>query len=167
MYLLCTANMYHTLRRKIKCPSPSFPSPRPLSPDLTFCSPPSGDRIVPGCNQCQRRGKVHLCRLEHDDPAGLGLAFGAGPLPGSTGAASGSTAPSGGIRLATSTGELSACLAETPADPNRPQSTPPSPRPFRRSVSASSISSESSRTLCLKRGRSARMEVHSTLSLRT
>ncbi|ORY63814.1 hypothetical protein BCR35DRAFT_308781 [Leucosporidium creatinivorum] len=48
------------------------------------------DRIVPGCNQCQRRGKVALCRLEQDDPAFAGLTGGGEGAPG-------------GIRLATST----------------------------------------------------------------
>ncbi|GAA6064445.1 hypothetical protein JCM10212_000144 [Sporobolomyces blumeae] len=34
------------------------------------------DRVVPGCNQCIKRGKVHLCRLEQDVDLGFG-----GPPP--------------------------------------------------------------------------------------
>ncbi|GAA5948642.1 hypothetical protein JCM3765_004953 [Sporobolomyces pararoseus] len=33
------------------------------------------DRVVPGCNQCIKRGKVHLCRLDQD----VDLSFGAPP----------------------------------------------------------------------------------------
>ncbi|GAA5910394.1 uncharacterized protein JCM6883_002992 [Sporobolomyces salmoneus] len=31
------------------------------------------DRVVPGCNQCIKRGKVHLCRLDQDVDLGLGV----------------------------------------------------------------------------------------------
>ncbi|BGP49118.1 hypothetical protein JCM10450v2_004998 [Rhodotorula kratochvilovae] len=30
------------------------------------------DRIVPGCNQCVKRNKVHLCRLDQDEKIGFG-----------------------------------------------------------------------------------------------
>ncbi|GAA5853284.1 hypothetical protein JCM9279_003345 [Rhodotorula babjevae] len=30
------------------------------------------DRVVPGCNQCIKRNKVHLCRLDQDDKIGFG-----------------------------------------------------------------------------------------------
>ncbi|GAA6006025.1 hypothetical protein JCM11491_004094 [Sporobolomyces phaffii] len=46
------------------------------------------DRVVPGCNQCIKRGKVHLCRLDQD----LDLGFG-GPPPSLTPGTSASGAP--------------------------------------------------------------------------
>ncbi|BGP32978.1 hypothetical protein JCM10296v2_004766 [Rhodotorula toruloides] len=52
------------------------------------------DRVVPGCGQCIKRGKVHLCRLEDDN---VGLV----PPGGSTPVSALSTA-SGPPRLATS-----------------------------------------------------------------
>ncbi|TNY20351.1 hypothetical protein DMC30DRAFT_397920 [Rhodotorula diobovata] len=30
------------------------------------------DRVVPGCNQCIKRNKVHLCRLDQDEKIGFG-----------------------------------------------------------------------------------------------
>ncbi|GAA5835326.1 hypothetical protein JCM5353_006735 [Sporobolomyces roseus] len=61
------------------------------------------DRVVPGCNQCIKRGKVHLCRLDQDVDLGFG-----GPPPNSlpstsaAGAASfDSNTPPGQPRLAT------------------------------------------------------------------
>ncbi|GAA5929142.1 uncharacterized protein JCM15063_004064 [Sporobolomyces koalae] len=54
------------------------------------------DRVVPGCNQCIKRGKVHLCRLEQD----VDLGFGGPPpivAPGSPAATASPTQP----RLAT------------------------------------------------------------------
>ncbi|KWU43259.1 hypothetical protein RHOSPDRAFT_35264 [Rhodotorula sp. JG-1b] len=49
---------------------------------------------VPGCDQCIRRNKVHLCRLEQDDVAGFVPAGGTAPL-------SALTTASGPPRLAT------------------------------------------------------------------
>ncbi|GAA5988352.1 hypothetical protein JCM10908_002178 [Rhodotorula pacifica] len=52
------------------------------------------NRVVPGCDQCIRRNKVHLCRLEQDDVAGFVPAGGTAPL-------SALTTASGPPRLAT------------------------------------------------------------------
>ncbi|GAA6056079.1 hypothetical protein JCM3770_001957 [Rhodotorula araucariae] len=38
------------------------------------------DRVVPGCNQCVKRNKVHLCRLDQDEKIGFGPQNGEAPL---------------------------------------------------------------------------------------
>ncbi|GAA5917129.1 hypothetical protein JCM8208_005473 [Rhodotorula glutinis] len=55
------------------------------------------DRVVPGCNQCIKRNKVHLCRLEQDAEMGF-AADGSLPAP-----AAHPTAPTGPPRLASAT----------------------------------------------------------------
>ncbi|GAA5931383.1 hypothetical protein JCM3775_005010 [Rhodotorula graminis] len=55
------------------------------------------DRVVPGCNQCIKRNKVHLCRLDQDAEMGF-AADGSLPAP-----AAPSAAPTGPPRLASAT----------------------------------------------------------------
>ncbi|GAA5855309.1 hypothetical protein JCM9279_001943 [Rhodotorula babjevae] len=55
------------------------------------------DRVVPGCNQCIKRNKVHLCRLDQDAEMGF-AADGSLPAP-----AAHPAAPTGPPRLASAT----------------------------------------------------------------